>query len=311
MENILITGASGFIGTNMVEMLSKKQVETYAMVLASDKNGIEKLKKISDSINIVTDSVDTMINNIDNYPQFDSIIHFASVGVDPKYNDISTMIDTNIKMGCQLIDFAKRNKTKLVINVGSCFEYGRNNGKPLKESDDCHPESFYALTKNMSVELTNEYAKKEGVNLITVRPFGVFGKWENSYRLAPSIIRSGIENEDLDLTAGEQVRDFVNVKDIVNAIYLLSKSKKIKNYEIYNICSDNPVTVRGFVEEIINILGFDINKFHFGILPYRENEAMQFIGDNTKLKEVINYDFPKNHKDGIMDIYNTLLKERI
>ena len=309
MRTILVTGASGFIGFNMVQEIIKRGDKVYAMILKDDKIGERKLKKTSEKIRIITDNVEDMILKINEYPRFDLIVHFASVGVNPSYTDIATMIDTNVKMGCLLVDFAKKNNSRLMINVGSCFEYGKNSGAPLKESDECKPESFYALTKNISVKLTNEYAIKKGINLVTVRPFGVFGRGENSYRLAPSIIRHGIEKKDLDLTAGEQIRDFVDVKDVVNVIYELSISDKLDNYNIYNICSDNPVCVKDFALEIINLLKFDVSKFHFGNIPYRENESMVFVGDNTKLKKTINYKFKTDHTDGIMDLYNQIKDE--
>lgn len=306
METVLVTGAAGFIGLNMLKYLNSKDIDIYAMVLKDDLEGIMRIKKLSPHIKIVTETIEELIINYKKYPQFDIIFHFATVGIRPDFNNISLICDINIKMGCRLIDFVKLTSSNLLVNVGSCFEYGSNDGTPLTEEDNCHPESLYAISKNSAVNLMNAYSKNVDVNMITVRPFGVFGSGEGKNRLAPSIIYHGIHQIPLDLSGGEQIRDFVDVKDVVSCTYQLSKSKKIINNEIYNICSDTPVTVKEFAMEVINYFNFDISLFHFGKLPYRKNEAMCFIGDNSKLMQIIDYQFPKDHIKGINDIYNEM-----
>lgn len=306
MENVLVTGAAGFIGLNMVRLLANHEFCIYAMVLKNDIEGIHWIREISQDIIIITDGIDELIKNADNYPVFDKIYHFATVGVRPDFNDISLICDVNIKMGCQLVDFAEKNKSKLIVNVGSCFEYGRNDGTPLNEDSECHPESLYAISKNAAVNLMTVYARQKGVSMITVRPFGVFGSGEGMNRLAPLIIYHGLKHRHLKLTGGEQIRDFVDVKDTVKCIYQLSISNRLKVYEIYNICSDNPVKVKEFVLEIISTLDFNRNLYGFGELPYRENEDMYFIGDNSKLINTINYQFPDNHQSGIIELYKEI-----
>ncbi len=304
MTNVLVTGAAGFIGFHLVSELVKKDVMVYALVEKTDDIGKKKLLNVSPKI-MTIDNFELMLKNFACYPSFDCIFHLATVGVNPTFNDIKLFCDVNIKMACQLIDFAKHNQTKLFVNFGSCFEYGDHGNVLLTEDMDCRPESLYAVSKNASTNLSMCYAQKQGVNLITVRPFGVFGEGEGLSRLAPSVIRSCLHNEVVKTTAGEQIRDFVNVKDVVKAIIALAESK-YDPYEIYNICSDNPIKVKDFILEIINTCKFDQSLIDFGGIPYRDNEAMVFAGNNKKLQSVINYPFPKDHRSGILDIYKSI-----
>lgn len=307
MGNILVTGAAGFIGSKLVAELIRQQHRIYALIEKGDLLSRERLLSIDSNIQIIDDS-QYMFKNATSYPIFDRIFHLATVGVRPDFNDINLICDVNIKMGCQLVDFAKDNHSGVLVNFGSCFEYGDHGETLLTEDMDCRPESLYAISKNASTNLTTSYAKTQGVNLITVRPFGVFGEGEGPARLAPSIINSCIKGEVVKTTFGEQVRDFVNVKDLVKAIIKLSESE-YKPYEIYNICSDNPVRVKDFILEIVDVCGFDVSLVDFGSIPYRKNEAMIFAGDNKKLQSVIHYPFPHNHKNGILDVYNALKTE--
>lgn len=307
MENILVTGAAGFIGSKLVSELIKQQHKVYALIEKGDSISRERLHSISSKIEII-DDLQYMLRNATAYPSFDKIFHLATVGVRPDFNDIDLICDVNIKMGCQLVNFAKDNKSGVFVNFGSCFEYGDHGDVLLTEDMACRPETLYAISKNASTNLITGYAKTQDVNMITVRPFGVFGEGEGPTRLAPSIIASCMKGETVKTTPGEQIRDFVNVKDLVKAIILLSEAE-YKPYEIYNICSDNPVNVKDFIMEIVDVCGFDKSLVDFGSIPYRKNEAMVFAGDNRKLQNIIQYPFPRNHRDGIIDIYNSLKTE--
>lgn len=306
-KNVLVTGAGGFIGLNLVNELSQTNNRIHVLI---EKKDIKSRAIFSTYKNcVIIDDFNELIENTKKYPKFNIIYHLATVGVNPAFKDISEICDVNIKMGCQLVDFAYENNTGLIVNFGSCFEYGNHGDKLLSEDDECYPESLYAISKNASVKLTTEYAKIKGIKLITVRPFGVFGNGENINRLVPSVIKSGLEHKPLDMTVGEQVRDFVNVKDVVKSIVCLTSSNNYIPYEIYNICSSNPVRVRDFIEEIIEVCGFDHSLYNFGALPYRKNEAMKFAGDNSKLMKTIDYTFPCNHTEGIKELLTNIKKE--
>lgn len=307
MQSVLVTGAAGFIGTKLVSELIRQNYKVYTMIEKDDINSWERLKAIDNGLEIIDDS-QYMFKYADSYPAFSQIFHLATVGVSPEFKDINLICDVNIKLGCQLIDFAKENKSGVFINFGSCFEYGDHGNVLLTEDMECRPETLYAISKNVSTNLITGYAKLQNVKMITVRPFGVFGEGEGVTRLAPTIIKGCMNGESVKTTFGEQIRDFVNVKDLVRAVIKLSESQ-YKAYEVYNICSDYPVSVKNFILEIIDVCGFDISLVDFGSVPYRENEAMIFAGNNKKLQSIINYPFPNNHKEGILDIYNSLKRD--
>lgn len=304
MKKVLVTGAGGFIGSALVKTLLDNGYLVYALIKKGNFKSQETLLAISDKIIIINDLQQLMSQEF--IPRFDIIYHLATVGICPDFNDIDLICDVNIKLGCQLIDFVAKTQSSLFVNFGSCFEYGDHGDKLLTEDMVCRPESLYAISKNASVNLINCYAKMRNVNVITVRPFGVFGEGEATNRLAPSIIRSCLEGKAIKTTSGEQIRDFVNVKDLVKAIFLLSVSN-YEPYEIYNVCSNNPVTVKNFIEEIVDVCKLKKELILFGNIPYRKNEAMIFAGDNTKLQKIINYPFPNDHREGILDIYNSIM----
>lgn len=307
VRSILITGGTGFIGTNLVQYFSNKGCIVYVLALKSDETGIKRISHFK-NVHIITDTIDMMIQENKKYPVFDTVFHLASYGVNTQFQNIERMCDVNIKMLGYIIDFCCLNKTKLLINTGSCFEYGDNDKVLLNEDHICKPESLYAASKYAAFTLMNVYARQKKVSMITVRPFGVFGIYEASYRLFPQVLMSGITNKELNLTGGEQIRDFLNVKEVVMILDKISLSKRIKMYEIYNICSGYPVSIKEFVKQIIDICQFDSNLYHFGVLPYRSNESMYFAGNNEKLLTVIDHDFYTDQRKGIEEAKEWFMK---
>lgn len=230
MKKALVTGAAGFIGLHITKELLKNSYQVFALIEKGDFHSSKKLLEISSEIGIY-DDLDYLIEKAEEIDSFDFIFHLATVGVRPDFDDIELICDVNIKMGCKLINFAERNNSKLLINFGSCFEYGDHGNQLLSENMECHPESLYAISKNASTNLLTGYAKLKKVKLITVRPFGVFGEGEGEGRLAPSIINSCLKGEKVLTTEGNQIRDFVNVKDVAKAVICLANSK----YQVYEI----------------------------------------------------------------------------
>ncbi len=114
-----------------------------------------------------------------------------------------------------------------------------------------------------------------------------------------------IHIEVVKTTAGKQIQDFVNVKNVAKAVITLTEANYTL-YEIYNICSYNPVSVRDFILENINIYNFNHSFIDLGGILYRDNEAMVFVCNNEKLQNAINYPFSKNHKSDALDIYTLL-----
>lgn len=299
MRNILVTGGSGFIGKNLVKGLTDNGDNVYILVHNNKLNG----KFDSNLIKYVyCDSKD--LCEIDYLPQMDVCYNLAAYGVNYSNQDINQMINTNITFLIDIINFAKKNNTKLLIHTGTCFEYGFVKNNTIKESSALNPQSLYGVTKMAGVNIGNIYAKHNKVNMITVRPFGIYGPGENMNKLVPSIINSGISNTKLKMTEGNQIRDYLFIDDLIDAYVKLGLSNNLQMYEQYNVCSSKAISISEFCKKIINVCGFNKDLFEFGAIDYRENEVMRFVGDNTKVKNTIDW-IPKTTLDeGIKKAFN-------
>lgn len=321
----LVTGGTGFIGSNLVRELVEKNWEVYVLIRKNSSLGYKRLKNVKyikyvyaedlfnhynkTQVEILTEN--TAVNNL--LPQFDVCFHLASYGVDYSQQDIDKIIDGNIKFTLDVLNFCKENGTKKIINTGSCFEYGINEKERLNEKHNINPQSLYGSAKASTVIMANAYAKKYDIPLITVRPFGIFGENEGIHKLIPQIIKSIILNENMKMTLGEQIRDYIYIKDLTDA-YIALALMDVPIYEVYNVCSGKNVEIKEIVQMLSNLTNTNINIFDFGAIPYRKNEVMYFVGDNTKIKTYTGWQPKYTLEDGLKRThvwYKTNLKELI
>ena len=305
-KKILVTGATGFIGKNLVESL-KEKFEIYALILdEKEKNVIPQIdyilwKTFFDRENEIKTLDGKKLGKID------TVIHLASYGVNPKDNDIDKMIESNINLTKDLISNLERVSCKNIIFTGSGFEYGDKGKIKLKEDMELNPFSLYGATKVSAFLIGKKLCESLGINYINLRLFNIFGEYEGSNRLIPQIINNYLEGKELNFTAGNQVRDYLYIKDIIE-IYEMILEKNIYNNETYNVCSSEEVTIKEFITKVANTIGINKESLNFGIIPSRKEEALYIVGDNSKLKKDFDWNRKYSYEFGIKNMYDFFQK---
>lgn len=306
-KKILVTGATGFIGKNLVESL-KEKFEIYALILdEKEKNVIPQIdyilwKTFFDRENEIKTLDGKKLGKID------TVIHLASYGVNPKDNDIDKMIESNINLTKDLISNLERVSCKNIIFTGSGFEYGDKGKIKLKEDMELNPFSLYGATKVSAFLIGKKLCESLGINYINLRLFNIFGEYEGSNRLIPQIINNYLEGKELNFTAGNQVRDYLYIKDIIE-VYEMILEKNIYNNETYNVCSSEEVTIKEFITKVANTIGINKESLNFGIIPSRKEEALYIVGDNSKLKKDFDWNRKYSYEFGIKNMYDFFRKE--
>jgi len=310
----LVTGGTGFVGSNIIKELVERKWEVYALVRKNSSLGYKRLNVIKNIKFIYAEEL--FKNNCENLneldlrnskfnstmPQFDVCFHLAAYGVDYREQNINKIIDGNIKFTMDVLKFCKINKTKKVIITGSCFEYGVNESKRLNEENKLNPQSYYSIAKVACENMASLYAKTNNIKLITIRPFGSFGEGEGVHRFVPQLMKSVILNENMNMTAGEQVRDYLYIKDLVEA-YITLSVKDVPLYEAYNVCSGVEIKIKDLAIEVAKITNNSLKLFNFGAVPYRKNEVMHFVGDNSKIKKYTDWTPKYTLEEGLTRTY--------
>jgi UDP-glucose 4-epimerase len=299
-KKILVTGASGFIGS----WLTRRFVEegyNVAVTMRPDSS-TTRIDKILKRISVFNLDLEDTANVNRAFKEFqpEVIYHLATYyTVEHKLNEIPTLIKTNVLGTVNLLEAAKNASSKLFVNTSSCFVY-KNKDTALKETDDLTPINLYAETKLQAEEACTYYADKYGLPTVTFRLFPPYGPADNERKLIPFLIKSFLQGKSPDLTSGKQQWDFINVQDIVNA-YLCLLSRDFKpTHEFFNIGTGKAVSVKEVAETIAKILNSPIVP-SWGKVPHRKNEVWFTSADINKAKILLNWQPQTSLQEGLVD----------
>ncbi len=296
MGKILITGYSGFVASHFVEYLYNAdiQLEICGVDVKTPVHDYDKFKDKLDlhfrQVNMIDfDDVCSVINDF----KPDYILHlasFSSVAYSWKNPTLSFMNNCNIFLN--LIDVVREICPQCrILSVGSSEEYGnvKKSELPLTENQQTNPINPYAVARTSQELLSKVFVNAYGMNIIMTRSFNHIGTRQDSSFVIPSFIKrineikeSGqnegiIETGDLSI-----VRDFVDVRDVVRAYYILLT--KGRSGEIYNICSGKGTTLKQIVDMISELVGVRVNtKINPSYI--RPEENMEIIGSPKKIHD--------------------------
>lgn len=147
--------------------------------------------------------------------------------MDSRQKDYLTSVNTNIIGTMNMLNSLKDVRCKKFINVGTCMEYG-DKKDIIKENSHLEPDSIYGSTKASSSIISHQIASENNIDIVTLRPFGVFGEKEGSHKFFPYIILSNLDGKEVNLTPCEQYRIIVILKILLKVLFWLPKMKLLK-----------------------------------------------------------------------------------
>ena len=299
-KRIFVTGATGFVGANLVRALLKKNYEIHILLRKDAK--IWRIKDIKKQLFTHTGELDSEkdLAKILKKCKPDYIFHLAAYGAYSSQTNLQKMIQTNIVGFSNLLHASKDLPYKLLINTGSSSEYGYKK-KPMKESDILEPDSYYAATKAAATHVASVFAKKENKPIITFRLFSVYGPYEELTRLIPTAILSALNKKPLPLTTGPVKRDFVYVQDVVTA-YLQAIKSPQRPGDVFNIGTGKQWDNKD-VACIIKDLNHGYLNIQKGAFPQRKWDTSYWIANTQKSKKILRWQASKTLQQGLRDTF--------
>lgn len=272
---IFVTGATGFIGSNFINKAASKRHP----VLGHKRKGSRPRVPIHSSL---VDWVEGDLGELDlkEYPDCDVFVHFASYGVVDGYNDWEKCFRHNVLDLLSILKSSIGSSISKYVIIGSCFEYGRSGSRYdfIPVTAPLEPTTAYGSSKCSASLMSISFAIENDLDLIIARPFHVYGDGEDPRRFYPQLISKSSLGEDLDMTKGEQIRDFQHVDECCEQILELINydSKTMSKPGIYNLGSGRPQSLRNFALDQWNKAG-STGKVNFGEIPYRKNEIFRYV----------------------------------
>ena len=250
MTRVLITGANGFVGRQIIRSLDCMGIDMIPVVREGNEH---KFSSHGNVIKIIT-SKDLFSEEEDWWEEqckdVDVVIHAAWYVEHGKYQDSSKNIECLIG-SLKLAKGAAKAGVSRFLGLGTCAEYDHKQGRLTIETP-LKPLTAYAATKASLFTTLSEWLPRQGVSFAWIRLFYLYGEGENSGRLIPYVRSQISQGKMVDLSSGMQVRDFMDVVEVGKKIAKISLTNQAGPI---NLCSGIPISVRQLVEKIANEYG--------------------------------------------------------
>lgn len=288
-KKVLITGATGFIGSYLTQRLVEKRLEVG--IIKRDSSDTWRIKDVLKSVKIYnTDLQDTfgVLKAISDFKP-DIVFHLAAYyAVEHKAAEIANMVNINMAGTINLLEAVRKSKVRMFVATSSCFVYKASKHK-LREDSKLSPLNLYALTKILTEQACSFYSEKYGLRCVTFRIFPPYGPGDYKRRLIPHTVESFLKKERPKVTSGKQKWDFIYLDDIADAyLSLLNTSVFSSKHEIFNIGTGDTVSIREVVLRLKEIMNSDLGPV-WSALPHRKNELWFVCADISKAKRLLGW----------------------
>lgn len=303
-SRLLIVGGAGFIGRN----LTQKAVESGLKTTVLSLNSIANDCLISDVEYLQADiSNSNHLGKVLEKRNFDYVINLAGyIDHSDFLNGGRGIIKTHFDGVQNLLQVLDWKNLKKFIQIGSSDEYG-DQIAPQSEDVRESPISSYSAGKVFATHLLQMLHKTQGLPVVILRLFLVYGPGQGNDRFLPQVIDGCISGLSFPASKGNQYRDFCYVDDISAGILLALDSKKSEG-EVINLASGIPISIR----EVIELVKKNVGKGspNFGKIPYRVGENMNLYADIKKAKKMLKWAPSISIEDGIRQTINFQISKK-
>ena len=306
-KRIFVTGASGFIGSHLVDTLIKNNFLVTALVKYNSNNDWGNLNHYK---NITRSNLRIIMGDIRDLPQMinfvrgnDIVINLAAlIGIPYSYEAYNSYYETNVKGTMNLLTSSLQNNIKRIFTFSTSEVYGSALYTPIDEDHPLQAQSPYSASKIAADKLCESFIKSYDAPITIIRPFNTYGPRQSNRAVIPTIINQFLSSSKfIKLGNIKTKRDYVYIEDTITGIIKIMKSSKTKR-ETINIASQKNYSIDNIYKEIKSILKIDkkIRIENKRVRPDK-SEVINLLGSNKKLKKIISWKPSTNLKKGLIE----------
>lgn len=292
---VLVTGATGFLGRHLCRRLVSLGAEVHGLTRrevpseVDDGSIIWHTGDVTDPASL-RDALNSAAPSV--------VFHLAAYGTTFDEFNREAGFETNVRGSLNLWEAISNPECRLIA-VGSCGEYGQLRGV-AREDASCEPIGSYAATKHAGVSLLGALGRETGREVVILRPFGPYGPGDRSNRIVPYVIRRLLNGQDVEVTAGEQLRDYTFIEDQIEAFVLAATSPLAETGRVYNIGSGHRISLKELVTAIARTVSEEaVARVHFGARPYREGEVWEMCASIDRARRELGYEPRTSLSEGL------------
>ena len=304
-KRVLVTGADGFIGSHLTELLLEKGYKVRALAYYNSFNYWGWLEEFSShpNLEVVTGDirdpffVKTIMKDIE------VVFHLAAlIAIPYSYHAPDSYVDTNIKGTLNICQAAKELKGIRVLHTSTSEVYGTAQYVPIDESHPKQPQSPYSASKIAADAMAMSFYSSFGLPVTVVRPFNTYGPRQSARAIIPTIITQiASGKETIELGDLRPTRDLNFVRDTCMGFLAIDQEPATIGMEI-NIASNTEISMNDLVLLIAKLMGTSIKiKTDLERLRPKNSEVFRLFGNNSLLKQLTGWSSQTNLEDGLKE----------
>lgn len=304
---LLITGATGFIGSHLTELLvsKKHQVRAFAHYNSQTSWGwLDTLPShIMKNVEVFSGDIRDPNGVREAMRGCNAVFHLAALIAIPfSYHSPDTYVDTNIKGTLNILQAARDLGTERVLVTSTSEVYGTAKYVPIDEKHPYQGQSPYSATKIGADRLAESFYRSFDLPVTIVRPFNTYGPRQSARAVIPTVITQLLAGkEEIKLGALTPTRDFNYVKDTANGFVEIFKSEKTIGQEI-NIATQKEISIGELAQELIRQINPNARIVcDEERLRPEKSEVNRLLGSNKKIKELTNWSPRYTFEEGIAE----------
>lgn len=307
MSKILVTGAGGFIGSHLTELLIEEGYDVRAMVHYNSNSTwgwIDTFpKEKKDAVEIFAGDVRDPNGVREAMKGCSAVFHLAAlIAIPYSYHSPDAYVDTNIKGTLNVLQAARDLDTERVLVTSTSEVYGTAQYVPIDEKHPYQGQSPYSATKIGADRIAESFYRSFELPVTIVRPFNTFGPRQSARAVIPTVITQLLAGkEEIKLGSLTPTRDFNFVKDTANGFYRIYKSEKTVGQEI-NIATQKEISIGDLAKELIRQINPNASIIcdEQRIRPSK-SEVNRLLGCNAKIKELTDWQPQYTFEEGISE----------
>ena len=298
-SRVLVTGASGFIGSHLTRKLVDLGAQVHVLTSVVSSVYPTRLVGLRDRIALHEASLTDRgaIEQVAEAVKPEYVFHLgAYTHVGKSWQRVDECIQVNVQGTVNLLMALAPHGYKRFVNAGTSEIYG-DIDVPFREDKQPHPVSPYSVSKYAAEEYCRLFFESYGWPIVRVRPFNAYGPAQSPDRVIPEIITRTLRGEPLRMTQGRQTREFNYVEDLARGFVQLATTPGIDG-ELFNLGCGVDVSMRDLATKILDLMGNPVDA-EFGALPDRPTEIWEMRCDATKARERVGYEPQTSLEDGL------------
>ncbi len=276
-KRALVTGATGYVGSNVVTGLFNQGWKVEVIVRPSSNLDLLSDIRNNISVHVFNGDMKHMLEIVD-ISSPDVVFHIASMVIgEHKPNQVQDLISSNVTFGAQLLEAMAANNIKNIVNTSTYWEH--------YENKEYSPVNLYGATKKAFRDILQYYVEVKDMLAITLELYDTYGPNDPRQKLLNLLLEKAVTGKSLAMSPGEQKVDLVHIDDVVRAYEVAAKilvDGKVEGHEVYGVASGQAVTLKELVAIFERLIGKKIN-IEWGGRDYRSREMMNTYNGYNRL----------------------------